>query len=182
MPLALAYSTIWLVVLWAAEYPMDERVSVAITAYIALFVARAVIGNLTIVLLRALRNYGLLVAERAGFEVSDASQTRNAPGVNAVAVLFILALISTILGCSLVPTTYIADAYGLPPLNPYFSVVGWVMLAAGMIVLMAFFALSVALFKTTDSLSNKTLSTRVISIRQSETLVRRFGTQPSLVA
>ena len=74
-------------------------------AYIALFVARAVIGNLTIALLKALRNYGLLVEERAGIEISDASQTRNAPGAIAVAALFILALIATILGCSLVPTT-----------------------------------------------------------------------------
>ena len=110
----------------------------AVIAYIALFVARAVIGNLTIALLKALRNYGLLVEERAGIEISDASQTRNAPGANAVAVLFILALTATILGCSLAPTTYISDAYGRTPINQYsashyFAALGWVMMATDMI-------------------------------------------------
>ena len=182
MPLALAYTIIWVVVLWAAQYPMDERVGVAIIAYIALWLSKLIIGYGTVALLRALRNYGLRTAEQAGIEISGAGQARNSTGVNAVAVVFLLAVIATILGCSLVPTAYIAPAYGMTPLNPYFATIGWIMLIGGVSALTLFFALSYILFKSVESLNTtealskpSVLSSRIIRINESETLVQRLA-------
>lgn len=180
MPFALAYSTIAFVVLWAAKYPADERLGIVIIAYIALWLSKLVIGYAMVALLRTLRNYGLRTAERAGIDVSDAGQARTR-GANVVAVVFLLMVMATILGCSLVPTTYIATAYGLTPLNPYFATIGWTMLIAGVSALTLFFALSLALFKSvgsvepTGTLKPNTLNSRIIRINQSETLVQRLA-------
>ena len=180
VPLALAYTIIWVVVLWAAKYPMDERVSVAIIAYVLLFLAREVMSVLTRALLRSLRDYGLRAAARAGIDVSGAAQGDSSTGGKAVATLFLLSLIATILGFSLVPTTYIAPLFGLSPLAPYFAAIGWVILAAGIIALTLFFALSFILFKAAGSLSeSNSLNARISHIRQSELLVRRLNAQPA---
>ncbi|MYE54872.1 MAG: hypothetical protein F4X34_06730 [Chloroflexi bacterium] len=182
VPLAIAYSTIWCIVLWMVKYPADERIGVAVIAYITLWVSRAILSNLTVALLRALRNYGMKAAARVGIELPDQTQEESAPGVNLVVISFLLAVIATILGCSLVPITYIASALGLPQISLYFSFVGLVMLAVGMCALALFFLIPLMLFARTETLHKaKDLSAGISRIEESELIVqRRLGVQASL--
>ena len=181
VPLALAYTTMWCVALWVVNYPADERVGVAVIAYIALWVSREVIGNLTVALLRSLREYGLRTAKRAGIEISDAEQGQRGRGANAVVVLFLLAVVATILGCSLVPTTFIASWVGLTQLNPYFAIAGLGMLTIGICALALFFLIPLTLFAKIETLHKvKDLSAGISRIEESELIVqRRLGVQAS---
>ena len=180
VPLAIVYATIWCIVLWMAGYPADERVGVAVIAYIAFWVSRAVIGNVTLVLLKALRRYGLKTAEQAGIEISDNSEAKGSAGSNIVVTLILLSVLATVLGWALVPVTYIAPVVGLSQIGNAFAIAGLAMLAVGMFALALFFILSFALFTMTESMHKvRNLNDRINRIEESESLLQRLGTAPA---
>ena len=177
----------WFALLWAVGYPADERLGVVIIAYVALWLAKEVVGALTLFLLKSAHRYGLRAAERAGIDISggaDAAAGESpAPArINFVGAFLLLAVVATILGCALAPVTYIASAFGLAALDAYFAAAGFAMLGAGVSVLALFFLLSYALFSSMHKATNLMSRMRQISrIQESETLLRRrLGAQPGL--
>ena len=182
--LALIYATLWFLILWAIDYPVDQWVGVVALAYVALRASQFVIGNLTIASLKMLRKRGLQAAERAGIEIPDTAQSGYGTTLRARAVAFslLLSVLATIFGSSFIAMMYWASAVGLYPLSPYFLFAGIALTAVGLLVLTLFFAISLMLFALTQSLSKSNdLSRRIRRIEQSEeTLVQHLGGQTAL--
>ena len=181
-PLALGYSTLWVIGLGVFGYPMDEALAVTVIAYLTMLVSRLVIANLNVFLLKRLHSYAVRVADRLGIETPERIPNNGKSGpLTAIPALFLVAVILSILGLSLILTDPIVVAMELSPLNLYFNLAGLVMLGAGMTMLVSFFAGSYLLFKGAEVLSNK-LSSRVNDIEQSELLVRRWSARPVQLA
>ena len=182
VPLAFAYATIWFAILWGVDYPVDEWTAIVVIAYITLWISREIIGSITLALLRALRKYGLRAAGRAGIEISAKARVDRPAGANLVVTMFLLSVVSTILGCALVPVTYIASAVGLSQLSIHFAIVGIAMLVVGLCALALFFLIPLMLFAKIGNLHKaKNLSLDINRIEESELIVqRRLGVQLGL--
>ncbi len=176
--LALVSTTAWLTILWIVDYAVDYWIGVAVIGYVAVWVCRTVISNLTLFLLRRLRRNVLLVAKQLNIDLPSRATDETSAGVKAVAYLVLLSVVATIVGTAVAFTTLITPVAGFPPLAVQFLFAGLTLLAFGLLVLVPFFAFSFMLFTSAEVLSNR-VRTRVIQIEQSETAVSRLlRTQP----
>ena len=153
VPLALVCSTIWFVVLWAANYPEDERVGVAIVGYVALWASRWAVNALALFTLRRLNRLALRKADEFGVEIPQEPSPAVATFARAAAGAFLFAMILAIVGMSAAATVPIAAAVGLPPLAAGFGVFGWTAFGVGASVLLAIVGVPFILFKWTEKVA-----------------------------
>ena len=153
VPLAIACSTIWFVVLWAVGYSTDERVGVVVIAYAALWTSRLIINALALFTLGRLHNLALRKADELGVEIPEEPSPAAATIARAAAGVFLLAMLASIVGISVAVTVPIVAAVGLPPLAAGFGVFGWTALGVGAFVLAAFFGVPFILFKWTEKVA-----------------------------
>ena len=153
VPLAIACSAIWFVVLWAVGYSTDERVGVVVIAYAALWSARLIINALALFTLRRLHSLALRKADELGVEIPEEPSPAIATTARAAAGVFLFATLASIVGMSVAATVPIAAAVGLPPLAAGFGVFGWTALGIGAFVLAAFFGVPFILFKWTEKVA-----------------------------
>ena len=152
-PLALVYSLLWLVALWAFQTPADERIVVCVLAYTTLWMSRLVVANLVEFLLSRLYRYTLRVADTWGIEVPDDTYVELSPGARIVLALFVIAAVSGITGLAFSIMTPIGYVMGLSPLGGYFNIAGWVLLGLGALILTILFVVAFATFAVADSLT-----------------------------
>ena len=150
VPLAIACSAIWFVVLWAVGYSTDERIGVVVIAYAALWSARLIINALALFTLGRLHSLALRKADELGVEIPEEPSPAATTIARAAAGVFLLAMLLAIVGMSVAATVPIVPAVGLPPLAAGFGVFGWMAFGFGAFVLAAFFGVPFALFKWTE--------------------------------
>ena len=176
VPLALGYSTLWVVALGVFGYPTDEVLAVTVIAYLAMLVSRLVIANLVARVMGRLYQYALRVVGRERFKLIEEStivQSRRARVTLAMLVLNVVLVISGLTFVAMLP---IIDYAGLTSLGFYFTFLSWILLAVSSLSLCGMFAMS---FKgwvkdrsrtegTTDaSNSNRTIAGIVEAVRSS---------------
>ena len=183
MLLALASTTVWFAILWVVDYAVDYWVGIAVIAYLALWMSKAAIGKLTLLLFQRLRRSVLQVAVQLGIDLPPPAE--HVPGTKVLAYLILLSVVATILGAAVTIITLAASVVGFPPLGVPFLAVGLTLLTVGLLVLVPFFARSFMFLADAKALSDrmKTRSNlmrkRVIQIEQSESEVSRLlRTQP----
>ena len=147
IPLALVCAAIWAVVLWAAEYPMEERAGVVAIAYVALWASRWAVNALALFTLRRLNRLALRKADELGVEIPQEPSRAVATFARAAAGAFLLAMLLAIVGMSAAATVPIVSAVGLPPLDAGFGVFGWAAFGIGSSVLLAIVGVPFILFK-----------------------------------
>ena len=153
IPLALVCAVIWAVVLWAAEYPMDERAGVVAIAYVALWASRWAVNALALFTLRRLNRLAQRKADEFGVEIPQEPSRAVATIARAAAGAFLFAMLLAIVGMSVVATVPIAAAVGLPPLAAGFGAFGWTALGVGASVLAAIVGVPFMLFKWTEKVA-----------------------------
>ena len=153
VPLAIVYSVAWFVVLWAVAYPTDERIGVAVIAYVALWTSRMTVNALALFALRRLRSMALRKAGELGVAVPEEPSPAIATIARAVIVVFLLAMLATIVGMSIIAAVPIVVLVGLPPLAAGFGVVGGIAFGAGAFVLAMIFGVPFILFKWTEKVA-----------------------------
>ena len=179
VPLAFVCATTWFIVLWVMDYPSDYSVGVVVIGYVALWVSKAVLGNLILASLKRLNAYGRKALERAGVDLADQTPDARPARSRIAAGVFLLAVIATVVGASALPIAFIAAAVGLPPLDASVTISGAVMFGAGLVAIALFFAFSFALFSMTDSQhATRSVSARISRIEEAELLLRRLGDAP----
>lgn len=149
VPLALICGSVWFLVLWTVNYPADESVGVAIVAYIALWTSRAIINALALFALRRLHSLALKKADELDVTIPEETP----PAARAVAVVFLIAMLSAIVGMSIIATVPIVAWVGLPPLAAEFGVFGWIAFVAGALVLATIFGVPFIMFKWTEKVA-----------------------------
>ena len=173
-PLALGYSTLWVIALGVFGYPTDEVLAVIVIAYISLLVSRLVIASLVALVLGRLYQYALRVVGRERFKLIEESaimQSRLARVTLAVLVLNVVLVISGLTFVAMLP---IIDYAGLTSLGSYFMLLSWILLAVSSLTLCGMFVMS---FKGWSKIKAGLREPRmpVIQIEQSQGLLKRFG-------
>ena len=153
IPLALVCAAIWAVVLWAAEYPMDERAGVVAIAYVALWASRWAVNALALFTLRRLNRLALRKADEFGVEIPQEPSPAVATIAHWAAGVFLTAMLLAIVGISVAATVMIVPAVGLPPLAAGFGVFGWMTFGVGASVLLAFVGVPFILFKWAEKVA-----------------------------
>ena len=132
IPLALVCAAIWAVVLWVAEYPMDERAGVVAIAYVALWASRWATVSATLFIAKRLHKLIMETAERLGVEIpEDPSSALSKVTRVSIVVFLSAAMLLSMIGLSLTVTVPIVAVAGLTPLSDVFLFSGVVMLALG---------------------------------------------------
>ncbi len=147
VPLAIVHSVAWFVVLWAVGYPTDERIGVALIAYIALWTSRMIINALALSALKRLHSLALRKADELGVAIPEEPSPAIATTARAVVAVFLLAMLSAIVGMSIIAAVPIVVLVGLPPLAIGFGVVGGIAFGAGALVFAAIVGVPFILFK-----------------------------------
>ncbi len=150
--LALAYGTVWLLLLWASGHPLEEWAVTSLVLYIALWASKEVVLRLGLFALRRQSEYGKRVMRKAGVELpEDLSVDRNF-GVRLLSAVVVLMMFAVVAGASLSFGIPVAVALGITPLAHYFSWVGWGLLGAGLVGLSLFFVFAWLAFVMVDNL------------------------------
>lgn len=147
VPLAIIYSVVWFVVLWAVGYPTDERVGVAVIAYVALWTSRMIVNALVLFALRQLHSLALRKADELDVPIPEEPSPSITTIARAAAVALLLAMFLVILGMSLTATVPIVVLIGLPLLPVGFGAVGGIAFGAGALALSIIFGVPFILFK-----------------------------------
>ena len=147
VPFALVCAIIWFVVLWADGYPTDERVGVALIAYVALWTSRMIINALALSALKRLHSLTLRKADELGVAIPEEPSPAIATTARAVVAVFLLAMFSAIVGMSVIAAIPIVVLVGLPPLSAGFGVFGLAAFGAGAFVFAAVVGVPFVLFK-----------------------------------
>ena len=175
VPLALAHSILWFVMLWAFDYPVDDRLGIVVAGYLSLWLSRLIISNLVSFVLRRLHQYALRVVGRESLELIIEESTINVSArARAIVVVLALAIVSATLGLSFVAIPPIVDYAGLTTLGSYFTLGAWVLLGVSAVTLSVLFTLS---FKGWSMIEAGLQEPQipVIRIEQSRGLLKRFG-------
>jgi hypothetical protein len=136
--LATVYGTIWLLLLWASGYPSEEWAMTVVVLYITLWLSREVVANLTQLAGMRLAVYGRRTLQMAGLELPDEPPNKRIFGIILAVVL--TAVFAAIIGASLSIGIPVVGWFGLTPLAPYFTWIGWVFLVIGVVGLSLYFA------------------------------------------
>ena len=173
-PLALGYSTLWVIALGVFGYPTDEVLAVIVIAYLTMLVSRLVIANLVALVIGRLYQYALRVVGRERFKLIEESaimQSRLARVTLAVLVLNVVLVISGLTFVAMLP---IIDYAGLTSLGSYFMLLSWILLAVSSLTLCGMFAMS---FKGWSKIEAGLREPQmpIIQIEQSQGLLKRFG-------
>ena len=153
VPLALVCSTIWFVVLWAANYPEGERVGVGIIAYVALWASRWAVNALALFTLRRLHSLALRKADEFRVEIKEEPSPTTAAVARLAVAAFLIAMLLAIVGLSVVATAPIVTAVDLSPLAAGFGVFGWTALGVGAFVLAMILGVPFILFRWLEAVA-----------------------------
>lgn len=123
VPFALVCGVIWFVVLWAAGYPANERVGVAVIAYLAQWASRFMLNGLTF-LLERFNNRAAETMERLGIEIPQEIPKRILTIARVFAVLGVAFTFLAMTGLALSATVPIVAVAGLTPLSAGFGIGG----------------------------------------------------------
>lgn len=178
VPLALGYSTLWFVVLWVANYPVDDSLGVIVSAYITLWASRLAVSHSLNFLAQRLNRAILRTTDELGIEMPDEQTIRANMSARTVIIVvaILIATIAATLGASFALLVAAVSLMGLPSLGAGFTIAGLALLISGLAAVGAFFILAHArlsrLQASPDSVSNSKISERFGYIRHSERLAQ----------
>ena len=176
-PLALVYSLLWLVALWAFQTPADERIVVCVLAYTTLWVSRLVVANLVVFIQNRLRLFALNTLQEAkSSEIvfPDETPAGFSTGIKIAQILLMLAVIAEILGLAFSIMNPIGHVMGLTPLGGHFSILGWTLLGLGTLTLSLLFTISFSVYAVVKSLIHDSESP-LNRIDQSQGWIRKLA-------
>lgn len=176
-PLALVYSLLWLIALWAFQTPEDERIAVCVLAYFTFWTSRLIVANLVVFVQNRLRLFALNAlqdAKSSEIVFSDETPAGFSTGIKITQMLLMLAVIAEILGLAFLTMTPIGHVIGLTPLGTHFNIVGWTLLSLGTLTLSILFIISFSVYAIVKSLTHAPESP-LNRIEQSQGWIRKLA-------
>lgn len=155
--LALLCGTVWMLLFWVVEYPMDEWAATVVVLYVCLWVSREITVRVVVFVteLLAQQARGIMAGIGASIAGDDLSEEH---GVRLRMILvggvFGILMLATVGGASMTAGIPIAVLLGLAPLPLLFSWVGWVLLGLGLVGLSLVLGGLALVFSITEALLN----------------------------
>lgn len=155
--LALLCGTVWMLLFWVVEYPMDEWAATVVVLYVCLWVSREITVRVVVFVteLLARQARGIMAGIGASIAGDDLSEEH---GVRLRMILvggvFGILMLATVGGASMTAGIPIAVLLGLAPLPLLFSWVGWVLLGLGLVGLSLVLGGLALVFSITEALLN----------------------------
>lgn len=155
--LALLCGTVWMLLFWVVEYPMDEWAATVVVLYVCLWVSREITVRVVVFVteLLARQARGIMAGIGASIAGDDLSEEH---GVRLRMILvggvFGILMLATVVGASMTAGIPIAVLLGLAPLPLLFSWVGWVLLGLGLVGLSLVLGGLALVFSITEALLN----------------------------
>lgn len=155
--LALLCCTVWMLLFWVVEYPMDEWAATVVVLYVCLWVSREITVRVVVFVteLLARQARGIMAGIGASITGDDLSEGH---GVRLRMILVVgvfgILMLATVVGASMTAGIPIAILLGLAPLPLLFSWVGWALLGLGLVGLSLVLGGLALVFSITEALLN----------------------------
>ena len=127
---ALIWATAWMVILWAAEYPMNEWVGVAALGYLAWYVANALVSNTARFALARVHRYATRMYGEPDAQAPVSKGTHWA--VMLIVDMFIYGLAIVTSGFMFILTWLSMGVLGFPPIDMNIIAVGLISVTLGL--------------------------------------------------
>ena len=175
--LALAYSILWFIALGVFGYPENERLGIVIVAYLALWVSRLIVNALLGFAFKRLHIYALSIVGQERLDAIAESEPAMEldSSVRAYFVGLALAIMSTILGLSLVAIPPMVGYMGATSLGLPFTVIAWLTLGVSAVTLSYLVAVPFWGWSRIKAGMREPQQAPIIEIKQSQGYLRRFG-------
>ena len=155
--LAFLCVTVWMLLFWVVEYPMDEWTATVVVLYVCLWVSREITVRVVVFVVELLARQarGIMAGIGASIAGDDLSEEH---GVRLRMILvggvFGILILATVVGASMTAGIPIAILLGLAPLPLLFSWVGWALLGLGLVGLSLVLGGLALVFSITEALLN----------------------------
>ena len=176
VPLALAYSILWFVALGIFGYPENERLGIVIVAYLALWVSRLAVNALLGFAFKRLHMYALSVVGQEGLDaIAESGIVERSPIARASLLALVLAVLSAMLGLSLVAIPPAIAYMGATPLGSPFTLGAWILLGVSSVSLSCLLAVSFWGWSRIKAGIREPQQAPIIGIKQSQGYLKRLG-------
>ena len=152
--LAALHGTVWMLLFWATDYPIEEWAVTVVVLYISLWACREIAAKTIWLAVDGLNQQARRVAEKLGVDITEdmpARQRRR--GVLLIAFIGVLALFAVI-GASLGIGIPVVSLLGLTPLPSYFNWVGLTLFGVGLVGLSLVLGALALMFTAIEALLN----------------------------
>lgn len=155
--LAFLCVTVWMLLFWVVEYPMDEWTATVVVLYVCLWVSREITVRVVVFVVELLARQARDIMAGIGASIAgdDLSEEH---GVRLRMILvggvFGILILATVVGASMTAGIPIAILLGLAPLPLLFSWVGWALLGLGLVGLSLVLGGLALVFSITEALLN----------------------------
>ncbi len=131
--LAALHGTVWILLFWVIDHPIEEWAVTVVILYISLWVCREVVARAIWFAVDGLNQQARRVAEKLGVDTTeDVPARQRLRGVLLIAFIGFLALVAVI-GASLGIGIPAAGLLGLTPLPSYFNWIGLTLFGVGLV-------------------------------------------------
>jgi hypothetical protein len=151
--LAAIHVTVSIVLLALIRHPVDDWVVATAILYVCLWIAREVIVNLVLYILKLLIRQGQRVSQNFGVESPDTLPTEFELLAKFLAVVVVALVVFAIIGATLAGGVLAIGGFGFTPLPAYFLWIALGLIIAGGVGLSLMFGLSALVVFAMDSLS-----------------------------
>lgn len=164
--LAALHGTVWILLFWVIDHPIEEWAVTVVILYISLWVCREVVARAIWFAVDGLNQQARRVAEKLGVDTTEDMPARQRlRGVLLIAFIGFLALVAVI-GASLGIGIPAAGLLGLTPLPSYFNWIGLTLFGVGLVGLSVVLGALALIFSAIEMFLNDKGIDRFHAIRE----------------